>query len=800
MDDPEASVHKKTKKQKMKNNKIKENFSGVYRDMDFVLDKNKIIDLRQKRYERGETGGLNKCISMEDAQKIDFSDFKTEALPNAFLGQEKNSAFIEFIPNEQYKPPAFTDKLSSLGVERTDVKNKFPFSVFYRIFKKERNNETQGVKFFNGSMFAKAEVAFFILAIFFALSIWSLNLVEKSLGFEKKISETGISAFSDLASAASDISKGKIVAGSVSFLNASDKFSSIRKNIDRFGNILMVMDYLPLPKSIASKKALFEAGQNLSLAGTTMLGGFSGTLLDASGLPIRETYADIKNTLTEGVRYLDEAISDLDKVNLAYVPEKEKEKFLEARAKLPALNNALKNLIDNGGLAMKALGADSAKKYLLLFENNHEIRAGGGFIGTYGIIEIDKGKIVNFFIDDIYNPDGQLLEKIIPPQPIQRISDAWSMHDANWFADFPTSAKKVALFYEKTGGPTVDGVIAATPALIKKLLEMTGPIEMAEYGKTVDANNFTEVAQYEAEINYDKELNRPKKFIGDLWKEMEGKVFNMDKNKAVSFLETVNQLLKEKQILVYFSDSDMENFVLKNGWGGQLVDTDGDFINVVNSNLGGYKTDGVINEEISHSAEVREDGSVIDTVKITRYHLGGNTPYDWWNKVNVDYMRVYVPLGSQLISAEGHTWEKPWREAHPFDYSRFAADPDVEKIENTMFEDKNNGTQIFIESGKTVFGNWVFLSPGESVTVTYKYKLPFKVDFNKEGLAKYNLYAEKQAGSAGSRFEGNLILPDKFQTVWSYPENFNMLAGNTYRIDTNLIEDKIYGIIFKDNQ
>lgn len=227
------------------------------------------------------------------------------------------------------------------------------------------------------------------------------------------------------------------------------------------------------------------------------------------------------------------------------------------------------------------------------------------------------------------------------------------------------------------------------------------------------------------------------------------------------------------------------------------MDVSGDYINVVNSNLGGFKTDGVVNEEIKHTAEVQGDGTITDTVEVTRYHLGGTTPYDWWNKVNVDYMRVYVPLGSQLLEAKGHTWEKPWREDHPFDYSRFKKDPDVEKIESTIFEDKATGTQIFEESGKTVFGNWVFVSPGESVTVTYKYKLPFKVGFDNEGLAKYSLYAQKQLGSTGSRFEGKLDLPDNFKITWAYPENFNLLAGNVFRMDAKLEQDKSYGVIMQ---
>ena len=42
--------------------------------------------------------------------------------------------------------------------------------------------------------------------------------------------------------------------------------------------------------------------------------------------------------------------------------------------------------------------------------------------------------------------------------------------------------------------------------------------------------------------------------------------------------------------------------------------------------------------------------------------------------------------------------------------------------------DPVSGTRISEDAGKTVFGNWVYVSPGESVEVTYTYLLPFHVD------------------------------------------------------------------------
>ena len=91
--------------------------------------------------------------------------------------------------------------------------------------------------------------------------------------------------------------------------------------------------------------------------------------------------------------------------------------------------------------------------------------------------------------------------------------------------------------YEKSGGPTVDGVFTVTGNVMEALLGVTGDIEMPEYDTTVNADNFFEKTQYEVEIDYDKELNEPKKFLADLFPVFVDRLANLDKAK---WLETAN--------------------------------------------------------------------------------------------------------------------------------------------------------------------------------------------------------------------------------------------------------------------
>jgi hypothetical protein len=410
---------------------------------------------------------------------------------------------------------------------------------------------------------------------------------------------------------------------------------------------------------------------------------------------------------------------------------------------------------------------------------------------------MQDGKVKNFFVDGIFNPDGQLRENIVPPKPLQKVSAGWSLHDSNWFPDFPTSAEKAIFFYEKTGGPTVDGVVVIMPTVTEKLLELTGPIILPEYNMTVTADNFFPVIQEEVEVNYDKTENKPKAVLADLSMILFDRLLHSkDEKVIIGTMKTVIESLNQKDMMLYLRDDRVESMISQAGWSGEVRVSDKDYLSVIHSNINGFKTDGVIDEAISLKVDIQEDGSVMNTLRVTRKHNGGNTPYDWWNRVNADYMRVYVPLGAELISASGYTYEFP---ESPLDYDAlgFKRDATVEMIEKKEKIDEESGTRVGEESGKTVFGNWVYVSPQEEVTVEYQYKLPFQIvaGGEKAGASSYSLLVQKQAGTAGSAFTSEIVYPKSFEPIWQTGRNL-VPYEHTFRSKDVLTTDLFLGVAF----
>lgn len=711
------------------------------------------------------------------------------------LGKKFRSEFIPVFCQSDFISESKAEDFTEFG--KKEIPDSKPDKIVFR--------ESFSKRFF-AAFKMRTPYSFASLSLVVLVSILAMNFAGKTLRIKDSVLNSGNHAYANLAEAKDEIMNKDFHKSSLKFNEAYNNFDEISRELDDLGGILIeISKYLPYFSKLSAGVHLAEVGKDVSsvgmLAGEVMdtLDGIKNPMNSDAEVSFLEIFQNTDKNSREILVLLERIQDNLSEVNADDIPEDQRIKFIEIKNKLPEAIKFIKAFIDNNQIFTDVLGGNGPRKYLFLFQNNNEMRATGGFIGSYGVLDIFDGRVRNFFIDGIYNPDGQLREKVVPPIPIQKISAAWSLHDSNWFPDFPTSAEKATWFYEKTGGPTVDGVIAMTPTVMQKLLEITGPIEMPEYGLSIDSNNFIEKVQYKVEVDYDKEINKPKQILSDLAPKILDRIFNEKKiSDAMKTMDILMESLNEKQLLIYSRSYEIEKKISAEGWSGEVLQTDKDYLSVINTNINGYKTDGVIEEIIDHESEIQNDGSIIDTVTITRQHKGGDSEYDWWNKVNSNYMRVYVPKGSVILEASGQTREF---NSPPLDYDAlgFKRDPQVKSEEDEMKIDEESGTKIYQEFGKTVFANWVYVSPKETVVIKYKYVLPFRIDLESENKVNaYSLLAQKQSGSLGSKFSFSLRFPGNMNPLWRYPHD-SLEDEREIRLKTDLKKDKFIGIAFSKN-
>lgn len=428
------------------------------------------------------------------------------------------------------------------------------------------------------------------------------------------------------------------------------------------------------------------------------------------------------------------------------------------------------------------LGFDRPKKYLLVFQNPSEARAAGGFIGSVGILEIGAGKIKSVKLEDVYGLDGQLMFFVEPPSPIKKISASWSLHDSNWFFDFPVSAGKISWFYEKDGGETTDGVIAFNPKVVNDVLKITGPIKISGYDAELNDKNFIEVAQGQAELGYEKTINQPKLFLADFLSKLKETFEGLPLDKKIIIIKSLIANLDEKDIQAVFRNENAQAFIRAHNWDGRVNETDGDYLAIVNSNINGFKTDAVIDQTIGLVTEIAENGSVVDNLTVTRAHNGASGNADWYNRVNSDYLRLFLPRGAELIGAKGITKETSFLKDPSVDYSQYLKDDILQQMEKSKTTDSASGAEIFEESGKTVFGSWLYVSPGEKVTASWQYRLPFRIKFDETArTGVYSLLFQKQSGSRTENLSQQIIFPASWKALGNYPENFILKNGKIAR-------------------
>ena len=643
---------------------------------------------------------------------------------------------------------------------------------------------------------------------------------------QDKIMASSKSAINNLMGAEAAASKFDLSGAQNRFASAGSDFLQASEDMSVINDTLLSLASLssnPKLKLAAESKKFLKIG----ILGADLGSEMSQALLGLSSNKEGDWIKILDNFSVHGHLALNDARNlknELKKINIKNLPLEYQNRFTDLSSKINNLPDNLSLVVDNINELKLFLGAGKDKRYLLIFQNNAEMRGSGGFLGSYALVDFREGKIRNLEVPGggSYDTEAGLTEKIKAPAPLQLVNPQWHFWDANWWPDFPTTAKNLMWFYEKSDGPSVDGVISFTPSVVEKLLEVTGPIDMTkDYGLVITADNFWQQVELTAERdNIAKknpevvthlpqgEKNKPKKIIGDLMaKILEVLPQKLDKANLIKLLSISEDSLASKQILFYFKDSSLEKTVADHNWGGLMLAAPLDYLMVVNTNIAGAKTDRVIKESINHQAQVSSDGSIIDTVTITRTHTATkNTPLVGVR--NVDWLRIYVPLGSQLLSASGFV-------SPDFKYFE-SPDPSwqtnefISQTEDLAITDQNSGTKIYQENGKTVFANWSMLDPGNSSTIILQYKLPLNLwqKERKNNLANrlniflnplsqtfypYSLSVQKQPGAENETLITNLILPISTKLIWdSSDEDSNSLKPNSIFI---LSRDKFYSAL-----
>lgn len=408
-----------------------------------------------------------------------------------------------------------------------------------------------------------------------------------------------------------------------------------------------------------------------------------------------------------------------------------------------------KEMVDNlPGL----LGAGGKKTYLLLFQNNMELRPTGGFIGSFGLLSFDGGRMSELIVNDVYSADGQLRGHVEPPTPIKNyLGEAnWWLRDSNWDPDFPTTAQRAEWFLDKEMDQKVDGVFGIDLNVVKDTLKLTGPIFLPDYNLSITSDNLYEKTQAEAEEEFFPGSHQKRSFITALSRSLVSQIENLGRDKKLPLLYDLIQNFSKRHIQAFLHNNELQDSFSALGWAGAVENPscgDGcyaDLVGITEANVGVNKANYFVDRKIELKVVVKPNE--IDRSLTLNLRNKANGALGTPAKYKV-YVRIFVPQDSNILKVKRVTGD-------------YEEDLEPEIFDTHGRHEVGVITEVLAGNNQKIVFDWQTRSDDQTNTGTY------------------GLYVRKQAGVTDDPWEINI-----------YSREAGLTEGGAYTYNTILTRD-----------
>ncbi len=432
--------------------------------------------------------------------------------------------------------------------------------------------------------------------------------------------------------------------------------------------------------------------------------------------------------------------------------------FNQAREMVGEIKNYVSSSKPILGEVPWLLGKDDIRNYLVIFQNDGELRPSGGFWTAYTTLKVDNGKIIPGVSSNIYDLDDKLSSVTPAPRIIKsyHINVPYlNLRDSNLSPDFPTDAQIFLEGYYKAMGKRTlfDAVIALDTQFLVDLVKVLGKLDTRVGTFTSEPDPRCDGCP---KIIYDLEwiAGRPrnyieadrKGFLGPLMQSLLANALGSEKDKIGPLAQAFFNNLNRKHILFYFTPPEIQEAALKANITGHIVQTKEniDYFHLNDANFASAKSNIFITQKINHDITTK-DGNIEHKITIT-YTNPSKASNCNLEKGDLclnaaayrNLFRFYVPIGSQLIKMTGS-------EIEPLKYEEL-------------------GKQVF----EGFYGNKYPLYANSSSKVSVQYTTPIKASKN------YSLYLQKQPGTKAVEYELSVNGGDPQKFSWEADKSIKL--------------------------
>lgn len=298
------------------------------------------------------------------------------------------------------------------------------------------------------------------------------------------------------------------------------------------------------------------------------------------------------------------------------------------------------------------LGSHKPTSYIVLLGNDTEMRANGGFVGSYAKVNMHFPQ-VDLDFQDIYVPDGQVKDHVPQPEPIQQAfgHGTWQLANADWEPDFPTASKALRWFFEKGKEINPDILAIINLSTIREIVDQVGPFRVPEYDSTITPENLYLFLQGKAEVGFFPGSTQKKDALYAVGHAFFKKIKSLPITKQIKIASLLYTELHRKNILVNSQNPDFQNFLLNQDYAGVLKSASEDTYSLVETNLGANKANQFVSRQTNHKIKVNA-GSVHHEVILnftnTSPEANPNPPFHYGGNY-IAYLRFYIPASAKDI-------------------------------------------------------------------------------------------------------------------------------------------------------
>jgi len=372
---------------------------------------------------------------------------------------------------------------------------------------------------------------------------------------------------------------------------------------------------------------------------------------------------------------------------------------------------------------MQDLFGGTKKTYLILFQNEQELRPTGGFIQAAAVVTFSEGRLISSQVFSSYDIDALVSGTVAPPDdlPTYLGEQQWYFRDSNWNPDFTQAAAKASWFMTKAAGGKIDGVIALDLKSTGMMVDALGPLEIAEHNEVVTSKNLDALMEHHSEKLLVKGTTE-KAYSVLLLERLLDKIKTAQPEKISGFLTAVHDGLQQNEILISSTDTSVQDLLTTMGWTGSLVKPEC---------------------PMQFSSEV----CTVDTIAQVAANTGVNKA-NYYLEENIDHTVELLPGVAQhtrTIQIENTADINAWPKGDYRAYYRFYLNSSAQVSDVIVNNKKLSKSELTerIEQGRTMVGFLVMVPIQAQTEIILKYSVPL----SGEAGYSYAFFDQKQPGT-----------------------------------------------------